>query len=92
MDNRASIPGRVNDGISFCHRVQTGSGAHPASYPMGIRVSPIRLHGVILNYAMAWYLLKHKVNFTFTFTSKTYKEYRAKQFSLIFKGQLTRPV
>jgi hypothetical protein len=25
--------------ISLHHRVQNGSGAHPASYPMGIRVS-----------------------------------------------------
>jgi hypothetical protein len=33
---------RVSAGVeyfSLSHRVQTGSGAHPASYPMGIRVS-----------------------------------------------------
>jgi hypothetical protein len=38
MDGRDSIPGR---GERFCliHRVQTGSGAHPASYPMGIEDS-----------------------------------------------------
>jgi hypothetical protein len=36
MDDRASIPGRDSNGIlSLCHRVQAGSGAHPASYPMG---------------------------------------------------------
>jgi hypothetical protein len=33
--NRGSIPGRGDDGIfSLRHWVQTGSGAHPASYPM----------------------------------------------------------
>jgi len=36
MDERASIPGRVRKGIfSFLRCVQTGSGAHAASYPMG---------------------------------------------------------
>jgi len=30
------IPSRGNDGIfSLCHHVQTGSGAHPTSYPLG---------------------------------------------------------
>jgi hypothetical protein len=35
-----SIPGRSNEEIfSLRHRVQTGSGAKPASYPMGTRGS-----------------------------------------------------
>jgi hypothetical protein len=33
LDDWCSIPGSNNDGI-FSHR-QTGSGVHPASYPMG---------------------------------------------------------
>jgi hypothetical protein len=33
LDNRSSIPGNAN--CSLLHSVQTGSGAHPASYPMG---------------------------------------------------------
>jgi hypothetical protein len=38
--NWGSIPGRANDGIfSLCHHVQTSSGAHPASYPVGTRGS-----------------------------------------------------
>jgi hypothetical protein len=32
LDDRGSIPDR---GFSSSPRVQTGSGAHPASYPMG---------------------------------------------------------
>jgi hypothetical protein len=36
MDDRDSIPGLINDEILVLHHsVQTGSGAHPASYPMG---------------------------------------------------------
>jgi hypothetical protein len=36
LDDRGSIPGRGKEGISSLrHRVQTGSGAHPPSYPMG---------------------------------------------------------
>jgi hypothetical protein len=36
LDDGASIPGKGNDGIfSLRHRVQTSSGAHQASYPMG---------------------------------------------------------
>jgi hypothetical protein len=36
MDNRGSVPARGNDGsFSLQHCVQTGSGAHPSSYPMG---------------------------------------------------------
>jgi hypothetical protein len=51
--------------FSLHHRVQNGSGAHPASYPMGTRncfpggkaagawsytsTPPIRLHGVVLS-------------------------------------------
>jgi len=34
LDDRLSIPGRGRD-FSHLHRVQTDSGAHPASYPMG---------------------------------------------------------
>jgi hypothetical protein len=35
-----SVPGRGNDRtFSFYHYVQTGSGAHPATYPMGTRNS-----------------------------------------------------
>jgi hypothetical protein len=37
-DVRGSIPGGVRN-VSLRHRVQTGSWAHPASYPMGTRVS-----------------------------------------------------
>jgi hypothetical protein len=33
LDGRGSIPGRGK--ISLRHSVQTGSEAHPASYPMG---------------------------------------------------------
>jgi hypothetical protein len=32
-----SRPGAEN--VSLCHRVQTGPGAHPVSYPMGTRGS-----------------------------------------------------
>jgi len=36
LDDRWSIPGRGNDGISsHRHRVRIGSGVHPDSYPMG---------------------------------------------------------
>jgi len=34
LDDRGSLPGRGRD-FSPCHRVQTDSGAHPASCPMG---------------------------------------------------------
>jgi hypothetical protein len=34
MDDRSSIPGRSRD-FSVRHRVQTGSGAHPASFARG---------------------------------------------------------
>jgi hypothetical protein len=37
LDDRGSIPGRRREGkgiYSLRHRVQTGSGAHPVSYPM----------------------------------------------------------
>jgi hypothetical protein len=34
MDDRGSIPGRDRE-FSLRHCVQTGSAAHPASYPMG---------------------------------------------------------
>jgi hypothetical protein len=36
LEDRGSIIGKRNDGtFSLRHRVQIGSGAHPASYPMG---------------------------------------------------------
>jgi hypothetical protein len=36
LDKRCSIPGRGKDGVFLLrHCVQTGIGAHPASYPMG---------------------------------------------------------
>jgi hypothetical protein len=34
LDNEGSIPGRVKI-FSLLHSVQTSSGAHPASHPMG---------------------------------------------------------
>jgi hypothetical protein len=34
MDSRDSIPGRGKR-FSLLHSIQTGSGIHPASYPMG---------------------------------------------------------
>jgi hypothetical protein len=34
LDDRGSIHGRDNDGISLHHHVQIGSGTHPASYTM----------------------------------------------------------
>jgi hypothetical protein len=37
LDDRGTIPDRGNGWIfPLCHRVQTGSGVHPASYPIGI--------------------------------------------------------
>jgi hypothetical protein len=37
LDERGSIPSGGNDEIfSLRHRAETGAGAHPASYPMGI--------------------------------------------------------
>jgi hypothetical protein len=38
LDDRGSIPGGAGN-FSLPHRVQIGSGAHPASYPMGTRGS-----------------------------------------------------
>jgi len=35
MGNQGSIPG-IGRGFSLCYRIQTGSVAHPASYPMDI--------------------------------------------------------
>jgi hypothetical protein len=35
LDDRGSIARRGNEFFSFHYRVQTGSGTHPASYPMG---------------------------------------------------------
>jgi hypothetical protein len=34
MDDRGSIPGKDLDSFLSRHRVQSGSGAHQASYPM----------------------------------------------------------
>jgi hypothetical protein len=40
LDDWVSIPGRGKEGnFSLRHSVHTGSGAHTASYPMGIRGS-----------------------------------------------------
>jgi hypothetical protein len=80
LDDRGSIPGRGKR-FSLLPSVQTGSGVHPASYPVGtgalsigvkrpgydadhspptsaevknsgaIPLPPIRLHGVVINYA-----------------------------------------
>jgi hypothetical protein len=39
-DSRVRFPAAAAAGnFSLHHRVQSGSGAHPASYPMGTRVS-----------------------------------------------------
>jgi hypothetical protein len=38
LDGRCSIPGK-DKRFSLLHSVQIGSGAHPASYPMGARGS-----------------------------------------------------
>jgi hypothetical protein len=38
LNDRVSIPGGAGN-FSLHHRVQNGSGVHPASYPMGIRGS-----------------------------------------------------
>jgi hypothetical protein len=77
--------------FSLRHRVQTGSGAHPASYPMGTGgsfhggiaagawswpLTSIKCRGKRMSGAMlplpqygfiAWCLVKHRGNFTFTF-------------------------
>jgi hypothetical protein len=45
MDGQGSIPGRSRD-FSLLHSVQTGSGAHPASYPRGTGDSFLRGKGV----------------------------------------------
>jgi hypothetical protein len=81
------MPARAGN-FSLHHRVQNGSGAHPASYPMGTkgsflggnaagREADLRLMPRSKNvwsyistppYAfMAWYLVKHRDRFTFTF-------------------------
>jgi hypothetical protein len=38
VNDRSQIRGRGNGIFSLCHRIQTGSGAHPASYPMSTGV------------------------------------------------------
>jgi hypothetical protein len=61
----------------FCHRIQTGSRAHPASYPMstGVKLSThlqpvprLRVRGAVSALPqyifMAWCLVKHGDNFT----------------------------
>jgi hypothetical protein len=35
LDGQGTIPGRGNTDFSLIDRVHVGSGAHPASYPMG---------------------------------------------------------
>jgi hypothetical protein len=37
LDSWVLIPGRMGKGILLCHCIHTGSGTHPASYPVGIR-------------------------------------------------------
>jgi hypothetical protein len=79
--------------FSLHHRVQNGSGAHPASYAMGTGGSfpGVKRPGREANHSpppsaevnnawrytstpqytfMAWCLVKHRDNFTFTFTSE----------------------
>jgi len=67
-----SVPSRGNDGVfSLCHYVQTGSGAHPASCPLGTRGSYPRVkcpgHGDVPLFPqyvfMVQCLVKHKDNF-----------------------------
>jgi len=77
LDNWGLIPGRNGEEIFFSSPLQTGSGAHPASCPVDIGVLSPRTkwqehktdHSppVISNYiCMAWNLIKHRDNFTFT--------------------------
>jgi hypothetical protein len=89
LDNWGSIPGRDRC-FSHLHLVQTGSGAHPGSYPMGTGGNSPRVkmlgreadHSPLSSAEfknawsctstppyifMAWYLFKHRDNFTFTF-------------------------
>jgi hypothetical protein len=58
-DSRVRFPAGTGD-FSLHHHVQNGSGAHPASYPMGTMprsknkwsytsTHPIRLHGMVLS-------------------------------------------
>jgi hypothetical protein len=56
LDGQGSIPSKGKD-FFLLHSVQTGSEAHPASYPIGAEVKngaaisplPICLHGMVLN-------------------------------------------
>jgi len=51
LDDWDLICGRGRD-ISLYHFIQSGSGVHPASCPVGIRalsLGVIHLHGVVLN-------------------------------------------
>jgi hypothetical protein len=76
LDDRGSNPAEAGN-FSLRHHVQTGSGAHPASYPMCTGGSfPRSGRGVKLithphlvprskDVFMAWYLVKQRGNFTF---------------------------
>jgi hypothetical protein len=67
---------RGAENFSLHHRVQNGSGAHPAYYPMDTRGSfpGVKRPGreaipPLPQYVfMVWCLVKHRDNFTFTFT------------------------
>jgi len=70
MNDRGSIPGGSDTGISFslCHRPQTSPRANPASYPMGMGVKRPEREAIppSLRYIfVAWSLIKHR-DFTFT--------------------------
>jgi hypothetical protein len=63
LDDRGSIPYR--DFLSLHHRVQTGSGAHPASYPMGtwgsFEAGAWSYTSTPLYVFMAWCFIKYKI-------------------------------
>jgi hypothetical protein len=75
----------VAENFSLHHRVQNGSGADPASYPMDTRGSfsgakrpghesdhsPPSSDKVNEYVFMAWCLVKHSCNFTFTFCKES---------------------
>jgi hypothetical protein len=62
MDYRGSIPGRSGEGgvVSLCHHVQKSFGTQEASYLKKEWNLPPPSY-----IFMAWYLVKHRANFTF---------------------------
>jgi hypothetical protein len=101
LDDRGSrVRFPAGAGNFSLHRVQNGSEAHPASYPMGSMgsfqgvkltthlylVPSHRMRGAIPplpQYVfMAWCLVKHRDNFTFTFSP--FPQY--KRYSLILQS------